>query len=79
MEALRPLAQDCDMNTELAKRMEAHRAACRDLAQDPLVALELADRETARRVWAEWKANRERVVTPEPLIVTPYVSKRQAE
>lgn len=76
-----PLAQYSDMNTALAKRMEAHKAACAELAKDPLVALELTDREVARRVWANWKANAAKPVAPfEPTkSVKGYVFKRQAE
>lgn len=58
IEGPRPVAQYGDMNTELAKRLEAHKAACSDLNRDPLVKAALTDAAIAAQVIADWNTNR---------------------
>lgn len=79
----RHLGHDTPMETQaefVAKRLQAHTAACNDVFSDPLVRAALADQATAREVIARWN-NPQEVVAPEPCAEYHYTggSRRQAE
>jgi len=68
-------------NEFVAKRLEAHAAACAGIETDPLVKAAIADRAAAIEIAARWKAPRE-TVTAAPCSEYHYPGygpRRQAE
>lgn len=56
----------------VAKRLEAHVAACADVLADPLVKAALADRAAAIEVLGRWKARTEAPRPVAPLVTSEY-------
>lgn len=82
----RVLAHYRDMKTAdefVTARMEAHRAACQDITQDPLVQAALENQRQTAEVMARWNDRRQETVTHAPeRRVAPKARrlvKRQAE
>ena len=70
MEAPRPLSQYSvtmkDATQFVNARLNAHRAGCQDLSQDPLVQAALQARRDTQEVMARWKDRRQVTVAHTP-------------